>query len=40
MQNIQSCTVERFAEFKAPLEINDNSRKGEIDRKEIGNLRN
>ncbi|KAF4798629.1 Potassium channel subfamily K member 2 [Turdus rufiventris] len=28
--------VERFAEFKTPLEVNDNSRKGEINRKEIG----
>lgn len=37
MENIQSCTVERFTEFKTPMEISDNNREGEIDGKEIGN---
>lgn len=40
MENIQCCSVERFTQFKTPVEINDNHREGEVDGKEIGNLKN
>lgn len=33
METVQSCMLERLTEFKTPLEINDNNRKGEIGKK-------
>lgn len=33
METVQSCMLERLTEFKTPLEVNDNNRKGEIGKK-------
>lgn len=33
METVQSCMLERLTEFKLPLEIKDNNRKGEIGKK-------